>query len=302
MIASDGSLSMVLGTAQLGMPYGIANKDGKPNGEGALEIVAEAWDRGIRFFDTARAYGDSEKVLGRCFKEIRGRGHQAEPAVITKLDPTVDLSHADPIVQEVETSLENLGVDALWGLMLHRESALDRWGPPLEKAVSKLKQEKKIGFFGVSVYSPEKAMLALNMEAMDMVQLPFNVFDQRPLEQGLFQLAQEKGKKVFARSLYLQGLLLMNPERLPPHMRFAEESLKAYLRISNQCGLPPRLLAVAFAVQKAPTASFVVGCETPSQVRENVDLFKNAKNVELPDLEVLAQKDPRVIHPPLWSR
>jgi aryl-alcohol dehydrogenase-like predicted oxidoreductase len=302
MIASDDSLSMVLGTAQLGMPYGIANEEGKPNWKGALEIVAEAWDRGIRFFDTARAYGDSEKVLGRCFKEILGCDHQAEPAVITKLDPGVDLSHADTIVKEVETSLENLGVDALWGLMLHRESALDRWGPPLEKAVSKLKQQKKIGSFGVSVYSPEKAAQALKMEAMDMVQLPFNVFDQRPLAYGLFQLAQEQGKKVFARSVYLQGLLLMDPGRLPPHMRFAEESLKAYVRFSNHCGLPPRLLAVAFAVQKAPFASFVVGGETAAQVRENVNLFRSAKSVDLPDLEVLAQKDPKIINPSLWSR
>jgi aryl-alcohol dehydrogenase-like predicted oxidoreductase len=291
---------MVLGTAQLGMPYGIANKDGKPSLKGAMEIVAEAWGSGIRFFDTARAYGYSERVLGQCFDAIRGSDKRAEPAVISKLDPGLELSKADHILKEVETSLESLRVDALWGLMLHRESILDQWGQPLAKAVAKLKQAKKIRYFGVSVYSPERAIQALKMESMDFIQVPFNVFDQRPLENGLFQLAEKQGKKVFTRSVYLQGLLLMDPDFLPPHMGFAKEILKDYIRFSNHCGLSPRLLAVAFAVQNAPFANIVVGCETPAQVRENVDLFKRAKSVDLPDLRCLAQTEPKVINPSMW--
>jgi aryl-alcohol dehydrogenase-like predicted oxidoreductase len=166
--------------------------------------------------------------------------------------------------------------------------------------VAILKKEKKIRYFGVSVYSPEKAMQALKMGPMDFIQLPFNVFDQRPLEHGLFQLAEEKGKKVFTRSVYLQGLLLMDPDRLPPHMLFAKEVLKEYIRVGNDCGLSPRLLAIAFAVRKAPFANIVVGCETPAQVRENVNLFKRAKSVDLPDLRCLAQNEPKVINPSMW--
>jgi aryl-alcohol dehydrogenase-like predicted oxidoreductase len=302
MISSGDYLPIVLGTAQLGMNYGIANKDGKPGMVRAVEIVAEAWEKGIRYFDTARAYGDSEKVLGQCFKEILGRGKQAELAVISKLDPGTDLSRVDGVVEEVDSSLKNLGVDALWGLMLHRETLLDQWGQALATAVTKLKQEKKIRYFGVSVYSPERAMQALEMEAMDVVQLPFNVFDQRPLEYGLFEFAEKKGKKVFTRSVYLQGLLLMDPDRLPPKMLFAKEILNAYLRFSDQCTLSPRLLAMAFAVQKAPLASIVVGCETPAQVRENVSLFHRAKTVDLPDLEFLAQQEAKIINPSLWPQ
>lgn len=300
MISSGDYLPIVLGTAQLGMNYGIANKDGKPSMGRAVEIVAEAWEKGIRYFDTARAYGDSEKVLGQCFKEVLGRGKQAELAVISKLDPGTDLSRVDGIVEEVDSSLKNLGVDALWGLMLHREILLYQWGQTLATAVTKLKQEKKIRYFGVSVYSTEKATQALNMEAINIVQFPFNVFDQRPLEYGLFQLAEKEGKRVFTRSVYLQGLLLMDPDGLPPHMLFAKEALKDYIRVSNHCGLSPRLLAMAFAVQNAPLANILVGCETPAQVRENVSLYHRAKSVDLPDLGFLSQKEPKVINPSLW--
>jgi aryl-alcohol dehydrogenase-like predicted oxidoreductase len=300
--ASTNRLPLVLGTAQLGLKYGIANKDGKPNLKGALEIVAEAWGKGIRFFDTARAYGDSERVLGRCFKEILGRKGQVEPAVITKLDPSINLSHADHILKEVETSLENLGVDALWGLMLHRESLLDRWGQPLAAAVAKLKHEKKIGYFGVSVYSPERAIQALKMASMDFIQLPFNVLDQRPLEHGLFELAKKNGKEVFVRSVYLQGLLLLNPDDLPPKMFFAKRALNEFVAVSGQSKIPPRLLAMAFSVQKAPLAHVLVGCETPAQVRENVSLFRGAKTVDLPDLEFLAQQETKIINPSLWPQ
>jgi len=53
---------LVLGTAQLGLPYGIANQTGQPDQVVATAIIREAWNQGIREFDTAQGYGDSEQV------------------------------------------------------------------------------------------------------------------------------------------------------------------------------------------------------------------------------------------------
>ena len=58
---------LVLGTAQLGMDYCIANTTGQPVYDTAKTIVQEAWESGICEFDTAQAYGQSEQVLEQVF-------------------------------------------------------------------------------------------------------------------------------------------------------------------------------------------------------------------------------------------
>ena len=62
---------ITLSTVQFGLDYGIANTGGKPSYEKSRDIVATAYENGITSFDTAAAYGDSEKVLGQIFQELK---------------------------------------------------------------------------------------------------------------------------------------------------------------------------------------------------------------------------------------
>lgn len=301
MKASIQGLPLVLGTAQLGMNYGIANKEGKPSRERALEIVAEAWEKGIRFFDTAQAYGESESVLGECLGQLCGGSSGNEPAVISKLHPEIRPSDEQAVLRAVRESLERLRIKTLWGLLLHRESWLEGATEPLERVADRLKREGKIKFFGVSVYSPEMAAKALNTAGIDLVQVPFNLFDQRALRQGVFDSARKKNKRIFVRSVYLQGLLLLDPKDLPFHMLFSRKALNLLREAARKENLSPKLLALSYVVQNAGGALIVIGAEEPSQVKDNVDLLKKAQQVSLPDLEFLAQEDPKLINPAAWS-
>jgi aryl-alcohol dehydrogenase-like predicted oxidoreductase len=294
------SLPLVLGTAQLGMNYGIANKEGKPSREKALEIVAEAWDKGIRFFDTAQAYGESESILGECLRALGDGTSGDEPAVISKLHPEVRPSDEQAVLRAVGESLERLKIKTLWGLMLHRESWLEGASSALESVADHLKREGKIKFFGISVYSPEMASKALNTTGIDLVQMPFNVFDQRALRQGIFESAKKKNKTLFVRSVYLQGLLLLDPEDLPRHMLFSRKALSLFRETARKENLSPKLLALSYVVRNAGGALIVIGAEVPSQVTENVDLLKKAQQVSLPDLAILGQEDPKLINPAAW--
>jgi aryl-alcohol dehydrogenase-like predicted oxidoreductase len=281
------------------MEYGVANRNGKPGLEKAVGIVRTAWEEGIRFFDTAQAYGDSEAILGRCFKEL-GVGRVGQPTVISKLNPSIMPSDTDRIIREVDSSLDRLGLSQLWGLLLHRESWLEYGSRFLSQIVSKLKLEKKIENFGSSVYSPEKAIEALNMEEIDVIQLPFNVFDQRALDCGVFRIAEERNKKVFVRSVYLQGLLLLHTNQIPDQLSFSREALDAFNSFARNCEIPPKLLAMAFVIQKAPDAMIVIGAENPDQVKENVLLLSRAKEITPPDLGFLSARDSKLINPSLW--
>jgi len=295
------SLPLVLGTAQLGLNYGIANKEGKPSQERAKDIVAEAWEQGIRFFDTAQAYGESESVLGECLVGLGNGTSGNEPAVISKLHPEIGPSDEQSVLRAVGESLERLRIKMLWGLLLHRESWLEGATEPLERVADRLKREGKIKFFGISVYSPEMAAKALNAAGIDLVQVPFNVVDQRALRQGIFESAKKNNKRIFVRSVYLQGLLLLDPNDLPFNMLFSRSALSLFHEAARRANLSPKLLALSYVVQNAGGSLIVIGAEEPSQVKDNVDLLKKAQQVALPDLKFLGQEDPKLINPAAWS-
>jgi aryl-alcohol dehydrogenase-like predicted oxidoreductase len=186
-------------------------------------------------------------------------------------------------------------------LLLHRESWLEGPWEPIEKVADRLKREGKIQFFGVSVYSAEMALKALDMAAVDLLQVPFNVFDQRALRQGVFEAAKRKNKRIFVRSIYLQGLLLLDPKDIPSSMSFSHDALTVFREAARTEKLSPKLLALAYVVQNAKEAHLVIGAEEPSQVKDNVDLLKKAQQVSLPDLRFLSQEDPKLINPAAWS-
>ena len=104
---------MVLGTAQFGMDYGIANINGKPKKKEVFDILDLAWKKGIRRFDSAPGYGS--EVLLREF--ITANGIQDEAIVLTKIPSLYGVSDFQTdIITNLESSLKNLGcpIDVLF--------------------------------------------------------------------------------------------------------------------------------------------------------------------------------------------
>ncbi|MGM8213927.1 aldo/keto reductase, partial [Virgibacillus sp. W0430] len=96
------SKPLTLGTVQLGMNYGVANKNGIPNQDTAYSILQNAINNGINIFDTAQAYEKSETVLGDFFK------HKDKPLFITKMSLEVDRhTKYDDIERQCYNILEN---------------------------------------------------------------------------------------------------------------------------------------------------------------------------------------------------
>ena len=206
MVMGYEETRLVLGTVQLGLDYGIANENGKPTQDQATAIIHEAWKNGIREFDTAQGYGKSESVLGKALSEL---GLSQEARVITKIDPSPD--HCDAVAMSValEKSLEKLKMEKLFGLMLHREETLSIWERGLGDILHDFVSSGRVERIGISAYSPARAIQALSIEGIDMVQLPTNILDRRFEKAGIFKLAEKRKKKIYIRSAFLQGLLLM---------------------------------------------------------------------------------------------
>jgi len=292
---------LVLGTAQLGMNYGIANTNGQPDYDTANSIVQEAWESGICEFDTAQAYGQSEQILGQILKNL---GIADKAKVITKFAPDVDHSDRAALNNALEISLKNLGVESLYGLMLHRENMLDLWKNGLKENLMDIVTSAMVKYIGISVYSPEKAVQALNTDGISMVQLPANVLDRRFEKAGVFQLADDVGKTIYARSSFLQGLLLMPPDDMPEHMRFAAPVLNRLTSIAQDIGLSINELCVGYIKNAFPHAQLVFGVETPVQVKENLKCWNVAWSDEITQRIQTEFKnvDQMILNPSLWPK
>jgi aryl-alcohol dehydrogenase-like predicted oxidoreductase len=270
-VPASAAVGMVLGTVQLGMKYGIANRTGQPDLSTAIQIVAAAWAHGVRFYDTAQAYGASEEIMGIALREA-GAGDAA--LVISKLKGGLDLTQAGVVRQSVESSLARLQLQRLWGLMLHDEQALDGWSGPAGRAMEAVKAEGQVEHLGVSVYSVERAEQAMLIDAVDIIQVPANVFDRRFARVDYFGRAARLGKAVFVRSVYLQGLALMEQPLagcLPPH---AAEAIGALRTHCGNLGVSVQKFVLDYVRSGASQARVVVGAENVAQVTENCRLFK----------------------------
>ncbi len=289
-----------MGTAQLGMDYGIANRDGKPGREAAVSLVQYAVGKGVRYFDTARAYGSSEEVLGEALK---GAERSEQSMVVTKLSPEFVFTNYTNLKREIEMSLARLRMPKVWGVLLHRFDISDNW-PSFLKAVKKLKGEGLIDNFGVSVYDPEEALFFASAEGVDIIQVPLNIIDRRLRDAGFFDLTEKNETVVFGRSIFLQGLFFLSKEELEEKgMGWARPHLAALrdFLITNELALKD--FAIQALLRFFPSLILVVGVESKIQLEENLQIMGRQN---IPDWIIKAWWDnlpvlpERLLNPSLW--
>lgn len=278
--------SFVLGTAQFGMPYGVANTVGKPNLEEILSIVQCAVQNDILFFDTAQDYGDCEDILAQCFHQLK---ITEKVNIISKIN--------SPCIASIKALIKKMGLKSLYGLLW-------RGANPDIHFFEKLKAEGLVHSFGVSVYREEEVERGLENEAVEIIQLPFNIFDQRAITKRWFEKAEKRGKTIIVRSVYLQGLLLMKPAQLPSHLYFAKPYLEKYAGFCLEKGVGLREVAMNFVLKYAHDSPIIFGVEKMEQLVENLSLFRkivSKPSVERTDFSAAGFPE-RLINPSLWQK
>lgn len=292
---------LVLGTAQLGMDYGIANVQGQPTEQQAFEIIKTALGYGINCFDTALAYGNSEIVLGKALKHC---GINSDLKIVSKLSPALEPSNNILIERAIEASCRNLGVDQLWCLMLHRADWLDKWDQRLHQTLIGAKQRGVVEHLGVSVYSPDNARRALEHPDIQVIQVPCNLWDQKMLKEGIFDLAKKNNKLCFVRSIYLQGLLLLSPERVAEKLSPAREASQKWHKLVADRHLGPKQLSIRFGLSL--NMPLVIGAESVQQVEENIQLCEQAPLLAESTEEIRDEMSPllneNIVNPALWGK
>ena len=296
---SADSSSLVLGTVQLGVPYGIANKTGQPGQVMATHIIRTAWENGIREFDTAQDYGLSERVLGNAFEEL---GISREVKVISKFNPGLDHLDSKALYTALEKSLNLLKVPSLYAIMVHSEDLLPLWNQGLRDIIRDFQLEGKVKKAGFSVYKPSKAIDALYAEDVELVQVPTNILDRRFENAGVFDLAKEMSKTIYIRSVFLQGLILMKADEIPGDMEFARPVLKKVNALTEEFSATPQEIALGYLKEKLPEAKLIFGVDTPGQLAENINCWERKLPANLIPMasKYFEQIDETILNPTLW--
>lgn len=263
---------LCLGTVQLGMKYGVKNELGRqPTKEESFSVLRAAYEGGIRYLDTASAYGEAESLLGVFGVE------QVGFRVISKLRPGLDPDVGEnAVLREVEASLLRLKVHQLYGYMLHH--AKDMENDAIVRGMLAAKQKGYVQYIGVSVYEPEEAIRVVESGVWDMIQIPYNVLDQRLDATDFFELAAKNHVKVFARSAFLQGLLLMKPEQLPSYLKKARPYIEEFRRILTRHHYTVDEGAMLYSYCHPGVDEVVFGVDTEAQLVQNLKLCGKAEN------------------------
>jgi aryl-alcohol dehydrogenase-like predicted oxidoreductase len=281
---------LCLGTVQFGMAYGIAGRaEAMDDGE-ARSILEAAHAAGIRRLDTAPGYGNIEERLGALCNGLDFRIITKIPALPPESGET---DAAAFVTASLERSRAHLG-SSLCGILFHGPHDLEGpLGTAAWAAAAGWCADQDLPL-GTSIYGPEQLATLSGQYDIAMAQLPGNALDQRL---AAFPHRFE-GIEITLRSIFLQGLLLMDRDAAVARLPAATPALDRWHDWCEEQGLDPLDAAVALAKGLPGVAFCTVGVDSVSHLEQIARAWAGAAPKAAPDLAVTAAE---IIDPRAWS-
>jgi aryl-alcohol dehydrogenase-like predicted oxidoreductase len=288
-------MKITLGTVQFGLPYGISNSIGQTQDADAQVILARAAAAGIEHLDTAPAYGDCEARLGHygvsSFKIISKTPHFGKGPFSADTGTL--------LLEACHQSLRDLRIDSLYGLLIHNADDLNTIGG--DHILESLQAAKAQGLtkkIGVSVYTAEQIDTVLTHFHPDLIQVPLNVFDQHLLTSGYLKRLHDMGVEIHARSLFLQGVVFMKTDELPPWLAPLRSRHEAFREFLCSTGLSPAQAAIAFGHAVPYVDQLVVGVNTVDHLEQII--AATATRLPLFDFAAFGLDSHHILNPANW--
>jgi len=264
---------LVVGTAQFGLPYGIANRTGQPRFSEVCDIIRCAIENGATTFDTAAVYGKSEEILGRALHEIGAHVQVTiitKAAAVSKMDKKQTPAHVDKWIRgSVETSLKRLRLEQLPLCLFHDSSDVEYMDVLLG-----LKEKGLVKHVGVSVMRPDQFDAVLSTPGVEAIQIAASLFDQRMLRSGKLARAVRSGMVVFIRSIYLQGLIVMPEDAIHEALRTVIPVRRQLETVASEAGMSIAEMALRYAMSLPGVTGVLTGVETVGQMKENAAMAR----------------------------
>ena len=292
------------GGVEIGIPYGIGvnSQAEMPTDQESDMLLQAALDNGINFFDTARAYGRSESIIGKAFTDKRDRvvictkcshlpSEKVEP---DKMRALIEFS--------LEESLSALRTNYIDVYKLHSANLNILKNETVLDTFSRFKKDGVIRATGVSTYTVEETKTAIEQGVWDVIQLSFNLMDQR---QGLlFDMAANAGVGIIVRSVLLKGILTDKGRNLHPELQHVADHRNRYQELLDENNPTLSMLATKFALSFSQVSSVLVGIDRMAYLHQAVETASGhyLDSRTLAQAKKLAFPDPEFLDLPKWDR
>lgn len=287
---------LILGTVQLGMPYGINNTSGQPSTDEAFAILDAAHAGGVQTLDTADSYGTALERIGAYHTGLAKA--TVKFRIITKF-------HADESVilqEKARQSLSTLHVQSLYCYQFHRFADVQAF-PHLYAQLGELKEKGIIERVGVSIYTNEEFAAASVLPFVDVIQFPFNLLDNMTQRGAMMRRAKDAGKELHIRSVFLQGLFFKLPHDVPPQLAPLAPAIERLQNLAESRNLAIEMLALNYALHNPFVDGVLFGVETATQITRILDAVRPVWDVALnQEIEAISVADTTLLNPTHWRR
>lgn len=284
---------LILGTVQFGLPYGVSNLAKKiPEKEECYRILDCAWEAGIRSLDLAEDYGTSINLI-REYLEQR-------PSKKFRLLMKFKYRNPEELFSKSHNFLREFKLDSLDSMSFHSFS--DSQIPELLDQSQELKKAGVLRKLGVSIYTKEELGTVSEMREIDIVQTPFNFLDNERQRSNELKAARRSGKEIHARSIFLQGLFLMDENKIPLKLRPLVEPLNAIKKLGKEYGLNINQLALRYALSSEFLDGILIGVESEEQLKMNISAAEGSFPADLRSaLNAITVTQPDLLDPRKWN-
>lgn len=283
------SNNIVIGTANFSMEYGLKNQKKKLSIKKKEKIIKFLKKNKLTFFDTSQEYADCENYLGNC---------NLKKNIITKVLFKKKIITKEYVKCLVDSSLKKLKEKKLYALLFHNPK--DLAGERGKKIFKLLKAEKKLGKIkkiGISINKPGDIKIFHNKYPIDLIQIPINVFDQRLIESGILKKLKKNNIEIHARSIFLQGSLLMKINNLPSYFNKFKKHFIKWEKFIKDNNLKKIEACINF-IKQFNIDKIVIGIDNKNQLDQIMKIKNYSHKLNFDDLSV---NDLKLIFPKYWK-
>jgi aryl-alcohol dehydrogenase-like predicted oxidoreductase len=287
---------IILGTVQFGIAYGINNKIGKPSLESVFSILEEAYKLGIRTLDTAEAYGNAHEVISLFHKQSEIRFN-----IISKFSSTVE-TYSSNILERIEQHCVSFDIPFLSGYMFHSYDEFTKIIKEQPTLLKSLEGSKYVQKIGVSVYDNYQIENVLRYKEVNLIQLPFNLFDNESRRKNILTKAKLEGVEIHTRSSFLQGLFFKDIEFLSGNLIELKDELTFINQLSKKMNTGIGSLALNYPLSKEFIDKVLIGVDSIEQLRLNVNsINKNFRVNYFNEIDLIKIKNDELLNPAKWK-
>lgn len=284
---------IILGTVQFGLDYGINNNTGKPNYNEVKSIFDYAYNNNINFLDTAEAYGNSHETIGNYHENSDNKFQVTTKYCSTRLDLPKNIS------DRINHHLKILNVSNLYCYMFHNYDDFKNYFNLFKLELLELKNRDIIKKIGVSLHSNHNINDVLENKEIDLIQLPYNLLDNKSKREKIFLKAKEKGVEIHTRSTFLQGLFFKDLDTIHGELGVLKKYLLELKRLVNKNEI--NSLALNYVCSNANIDGVLLGVDTLSQLQNNLSCISDDKFKDIiENIDSINVKEENLLNPANW--